>query len=790
MGVQPGVSVGRFPMTTNSFTKQPKQDHSGSLCQRLLACLMILITSFCCFLRSSYAEGKMSIEKLFKNPPREYRMLQIIHPFPDNPATNPYRLFGQQIETPSTEGAAKQTPSAMLADFLVRDGYGGVVSNVSFDKYLESEEAWKVFLQGVQECRERNLNVWLYDEKGYPSGKAGGLTMRGHPEFECQGVVCAKSEGKILLRHHLPSGERFIGEPISVVAVQIGDEHLDMDHCITLPPETYNGKSDITWKAPDDGDWAIFSFHNRRMYEGTHIVTNLSDSLPYIDIMDHEAVARFIELTHQAYYDRCGNDLWKHIRAIFTDEPSLMTSYLKEEEGLLPAVPWSRGFTEEFKKRNGYDLLPRLPFLFEDCGEETAYVRLDFWRVVSQLIEENYYGQIQDWCQAHGIASSGHALLEEGLQYHTIFEGNLYRDLRRMDVPGIDILSSNPEELAHSQQIPVPKFVSSVAHIIGATHCQSETSCHVERTNNRPCTFAQRMGTINWMYVQGLNYVTSYYSPSEFSDTERKTFNDHIGRLGTMLTGGKHITNLAVYYPIHSMWGACTPTNKIAWHPPITDRERRVNQTFGEASQYLLANQRDFDYLDDQAILDAEIRDGAFILKNESYRCLVLPETWVIPLAVFQKINAFIEAGGALVTVGSLPVLADLKKDTPEVQSLSEKMKKSIRVAVRENTAGMLESVSQFVPADLSLGQPCPELFYCHREQEGKEIYFLANNGGSPVNRNMTFLCDGTVQRWNPSTGEIQPLTGIPADGKTSLDLELQPFEGCFVVFDQKNTLQ
>lgn len=727
----------------------------------------------------------MPLEQLFKNPPREYRMLQIIHPFPASLETSPYKLFGQQFQAPLGDGKEGQSASGALADFLDHDGYGGVVANISFDKYLESEDAWKVFLQGVKECKERGLLVWLYDEKGYPSGKAGGLTMRDHPEYECQGVVCAKTEGKIMITHQLPSGERYIGGPLRVVAVPMGDEHLDMSQCKTIPPETYAGKGEVTWQAPDDSDWVILSFHNRHMYEGTHIVTNLSDRLPYIDIMNREAVGRFIQLTHQAYYDRCGKDLWSHIRAIFTDEPSLMTSYLKEEEGLLPAIPWSQNFTAEFKKRAGYDITPQLPLLFEDCGEETAYARLDFWRVVSQLIEENYYGQIQEWCQAHGIASSGHALLEEGIHYHTVFEGNLFRDLRRQDIPGIDILSSNPEELAHSKQIPVPKFVSSVAHVIGATQCQSETSSHVETTNKRPCSFAQRLATINWMYVQGLNYVTSYYSPAEFSDTERKTFNDHIGRLGAMLTQGQHQAALAVYYPIESMWGASTPTAKIAWHPPVTEREQRVNQIFGEASQALLAAQRDFDYLDGQAILDAEIKDGALTLQGESFHCVVLPGTWVIPAPVLKKLAAFVEAGGALVTVGELPVLADRKEETPEVISLSAKLKESRRVAVCNDIAGMLESAGQLTPADVTLDQPCAELFYCHRQDKSLDIYFLANSGGAAVSRKVTFGCSGQAQKWHPTTGDIQPLTTTTGDGKSTLDLTFEPMEGYFVVFQK-----
>jgi hypothetical protein len=58
------------------------------------------------------------MEETFKNPPNEYRMLQIIHHYYDKD----------------------------LAKNYVKLGFGGVVANVSFDDYLESESAWANFI--------------------------------------------------------------------------------------------------------------------------------------------------------------------------------------------------------------------------------------------------------------------------------------------------------------------------------------------------------------------------------------------------------------------------------------------------------------------------------------------------------------------------------------------------------------------------------------------------------------------------------------------------------------------
>lgn len=716
-------------------------------------CYMSIFIALGC---SSFADAEKEniMEEIFGNPPREDRMLQIIHGY----------------------------YSEELAETLDQFGYGGVVANVSFDDYLESEEKWDVFLKCLADFQERGMVFWLYDEKGYPSGKAGGLTIRDHPEYECLGIICARTEGEGTIRHKMPKGEKVADTPISVIAAPIQDDKFDLSGRIDLTDQVKQGQIELEWSAPD-GKWGIMSFHVNKVYEGTHCVTNLSDPLPYINIMDRDAVARFIELTHEEYKKRCGDKFRNYIEAIFTDEPSLMTLYLKKDEDLLPPIPWSRNFEEEFRSRYGYEIVDKLPHLFADCGEETVYTRLHFWKVVAELIEENFYGQIQDWCHANGIASSGHALCEENIFWHAAFEGDLYRDLRRMDIPGIDMLSSNPTQLARAGHIPVPKFISSVTHMISAQKCMSETSSHVQRVHKLPCSFEQRLGTINWQYVLGLTCVTSYYGVNEFSDEERRIFNDHIGRLGYMLTEGKHVANVAVFYPIHSFWGAYTPTSDIAYSPPYGDRAQRVNTEFGTVSLELLANQRDFDYIDDQAILESQVIDGTMEVAGESFECVVLPNTWAIPANVYQKLEKFVDSGGSIVALGGLPDTGMGMDETAIIEKISEKLDKSDRVSVAQNVLEVVNVVNTFSDSDVSLDKSCRELFYLHRQQNGKDIYFIANNLDAPIHSEMIINCIGKPQLWHPTTGEISNLDCVSKDNKTTINLDLNAFEGVFIVF-------
>jgi hypothetical protein len=381
-----------------------------------------------------------------------------------------------------------------------------------------------------------------------------------------------------------------------------------------------------------------------------------------------------------------------------------------------------------------------------------------------------------------------------------------------MDLPGLDMLTSDPIALSRSTQIPVPKFVSSVSHMTGKWENMSETSSHYQRTSNIPVSFNMRLATVGYQYALGLTRVTSYYGYNEFNDTERRAFNDYIGRLGLMLTQGKHIADVAVYYPIQTMWGSLTPTRKTTWEPPDARRTEttppykkseelyltshiipyshdlpdapRVDAAFGEISRELLAGQADFDYLDDQAIMESVTTDNKMITAGESFGCILLPETRIIPLATYRKIADFVEKGGKLIVFGQFPQSGLTPEETTRVTGLSDKLKKSPNVNAVDLIPAIVPAVKGAVGADISLDNPCRELFYNHRGSEVTDIYYLINLSDQPVNREVTFRSTGKTETWNPLTGSVQQLSGTSVhDKKTAVKIHLEGYEATIIVF-------
>ncbi|GAB3927494.1 hypothetical protein GCM10027613_43300 [Microlunatus endophyticus] len=63
---------------------------------------------------------------------------------------------------------------------------------------------------------------------------------------------------------------------------------------------------------------------------------------------------------------------------------------------------WTPAMTEEFERRRGYPLLPRLHQLII-AGEDSDHLRIDYYRTLTELYEENFVAVFRDWAAGHGV---------------------------------------------------------------------------------------------------------------------------------------------------------------------------------------------------------------------------------------------------------------------------------------------------------------------------------------------------------------------------------------------------
>jgi hypothetical protein len=707
-----------------------------------------------------------ALESVFRDPPvNDRRILQIVHGGnPNRPAEMTSRL-----------------------ETLYRRGFGGVVTNVNSQDYLRNEKAWGEFRGWVEAGRKMGMALWLYDEKGYPSASAGGITLEGHPEWEASGlhVVTAETRPGESVRLTLPEGDVIYAAafPLSTGPGRLQDA-IDLKGSI-------GSDRVLRWDKP--GAWRVFAFVTTRLYEFTHATSNYSENRRYPNLLLKEPTARFIEVTHGEYARRFP-PIPRTFDAIFTDEPSLMSVYLRDGAAY-PPLPWATGFDADFRSAFGYDLVARLPALAADFGPEGRRVRCDFWSYIGRRVADNYFGQIQEWCHKQGVASTGHLLAEEDLASHVGFYGDFYACASRLDIPGIDCLTSDPAGMPWF----IAKLLGSVACVHGRAKVMSETSDFVQRGLNVPpgskprppvpLSPEQILGANNKLYVAGVNTTTSYYTWTGIDDNAMRTINTYMGRIGTMLEGGRHASDIALVYPKESLWAAFVPQRRGARSPELA----RIDGAYRAAQEALFRAQRDFDILDSAAIAGAKVSRDGLSTGRENYRALVLPAVNVLPIETLRRARELVRRGGTVVAIGELPVNSTAEFPSAEAQAIvrelfgAEKTPATTAVHCRKGGgAGVYlpipevqrlpQVLKDLLEPDLAAGAGSA-IRYRHFRKAGREFYFVINDSARSLSETVALRAEGRASAWNPDTGEVTALAA--AGGRAAI--QLRPYGSVFL---------
>lgn len=710
-------------------------------------------------------------DALFQDPPAEFRPLQIVHGF-DSMLRDAAHLTGE-------DGIDERL------ELLKRMGIGGVVANVGFRDYLQSPRQWEIFRYGLRKADELGLRLWWYDEKGYPSGTAGALVTRANPECVALGLAAYRFDvqGPSAVRYDLPPSCQ---GAIAAFAVADPDtaEAADLtDLTVNLDPE---GR--LTWAAPA-GKWTIFYLARRVMYEGTHSAANVCEFKHYVNVLDPRAVRAFLRVTHERYLEEVPPELWGRLRAVFTDEPSFMTTYVCElpevHRGKVPvvdapiftdrppAVPWLDDLPALFRRSKGYDLMPRLYALFCSGSPEACYTRQDYYDLVTELYADTWHGTQQRWCRAHGQAYSGHIMAEEGLVANLVHQGSLLAVMRRFDLPGIDMLNADPRSMVWGWSFLAPKQVSSAAHLVGAREIHCEASDWCQRNDKRHASLAERRGQGNVLYALGINHITAYWPWSDIGEEAYRAYNDYMGRLALLLRGGRHVCPVAVLYPIRSCWAHYTPSGAA--------RVTEIESDYIHLLRALLQAQVDYDVIDEQALIEGEKRDGALRVADEAYRAIVLPSLAALDLAAARALDAFVAAGGAVLTTGDIPALSTSETATRQAAAIMERLFAANGPGRRCEPAAIPAWLREAGLRDLELAHPDPEILYTHRERDGTDIYFIAN--ASPDSKELA------VQLSVPGPYRLyRPLISAEEPANAPLRIALEAYEGVVVTRDRTLT--
>ncbi|MFC3798471.1 glycosyl hydrolase [Cohnella sp. GCM10012308] len=676
----------------------------------------------------------------------------------------------------SWNGTLEQAELNKQIEGFKAQGMGGFMMHVR--EGLETPYLGQAFMDRIREtvakAKAEGMHAWLYDEDRYSSGMGGGQVGRIGG-----GAVRAKALS-LTVERTLEADDSI---QAAYVAVIDGDA---LRSCARIrDPESCADA--VVRKLAEDEVYLVLRRHVAAPNEWCH-----GDTYP--DALNPEAAKLFIETTHERYKAAVGASFGRTIPAIFTDEPSIRGF----QEGLnrpdMTWIAWSDVLPEAFFLRHGYEIWELLPYFFFR-GPQAARIRHDYWSTVTEQFTSAYTRQLADWCRANGIDLAGHYCEEGSLIGATLHGGAVMAHYRYLDVPGIDTLCEQTDESLTVKQ------VSSVANQYGRKKVITETY----GVTGWGLTFESRKWIGDWQLALGVNVLTHHlalytlrgcrkrdYPPSFNYNVNwwphNRTIEDYFARLGAVLSEGKVRRDVLVIHPASSVWtklGRDVQAGPWRNRAGITDALVAYDKAFSRLVDLLLGEHYDFDLGDETILREIGAVEGDRLRIGQAcYRVAVLPDLCNLARATMELLHAFMDAGGIVLSIGDGPELLDGREAAAELSALigHPRFKRLGDMhELPEALAGMFARPVSLRGRD---GAEQRKLLCMRRELPDGIVVFAANNdreAGCEVQ--VRIEGSGTVERWDPLSGDATPVASWQDEGFTVFEERFGPADsGLYVL--------
>ena len=176
-----------------------------------------------------------------------------------------------------------------------------------------------------------------------------------------------------------------------------------------------------------------------------------------------------------------------------------------------------------------------------------------------------------------------------------------------------------------------------------------------------------------------------------------------------------------------------------------------------ELTQQILGAGHNFDYVDAASIEKLGI----------PYPVLVMPHVERLSPEVLKAIAAYVERGGKVIAVGSIPDRApgfeDAARVSDAVKSASKKLFDGVGARMVTGDEEVGAALRGVLKPDFS--SSAADLGFIHRKLEDGDVYFLANTGNQGIATAVSFSAlRKYVSVWDPQAGVAQAMPAAPAN--------------------------
>jgi hypothetical protein len=476
-----------------------------------------------------------------------------------------------------------------------------------------------------------------------------------------------------------------------------------------------------------------------------------------LDPFSHQAVATHLQ--------KVGEPL---VKAFGDTPPYSIFSDSLEAYG----ADWTPDLPAEFKKRRGYDLLPHLPELVAGGSPEAEKVRHDYGRTLTELVNENYLVQMNDWALAH----------------HTKFRSQTYGE------PAVSFSSQNLVGLAEGEgpqwrAFSTLRWATSANHVFGHDVSSGETFTWLHSPVFRAIPLDMKTeADIDFLMGENLLVFHGWpYSPPQVGEPgwslyAAAVFNNHnpwhpvmpavttyIARISYLMRQGEPANQVAVLLPTDDAWASFAP-------PTVTVTGAMQHLITPELMSAILSAGYNVDYVDADAIDKLGIH----------HQILVLPPTDRIPAETLKKIQAFAAAGGKVISVGRAPSLDAEGEPAAEITALSKQLFDPSNSTFVPTEGQLGDALHRAATPDFSLANADDsvkdQLGFIRRKLPNADIYLVVNTGNQEIDTNATFATTHKFgEQWNPDDAASAPASA------NAQRLQLAPYESRVFVFSDSS---
>ena len=480
-----------------------------------------------------------------------------------------------------------------------KSGIAGVFihARAGLDIEYMGKEWFRLFGACVEYCEKIGLEVWIYDEYGWPSGFGGGKVYKHNDEFK----------------------ERYLTGEYAFYDELTAEKKSKLY-------KAYDFKNGMFVETED--------FSN-----GGHYFVFINTNDYYIDVSNKDAIKYFIEVTHEEYKSRFKNYFGKTIKGVFTDEPHLSPC----------GMPYGKYIKERFEKDTDYKFDDAVPYILFEKGDCEKY-KNSFWKIVNALFAENYVIQYNEWCKKNNLIMTGHFACEEGLVDQIPVCGGVMPFYAETAMPGIDSLGN--------RFIPAVAYkqVQSVARQTG----KREILCETYAGTGYECSFEDMLRIWAYQASFGVNFPCLSISMYSVTGNRKRDYPQYFSyqmpwwnKANTLFGNIKYINERLACGETECSVLVIHPKNYCRKLKGYSGDEKlkKVSARFRLLTENLIDLQTDFDYGDEDLMEKlSSVENGILKIGLCKYKTVIIPdiETTDFTSNLLQK---FVNHGGRVISL-------------------------------------------------------------------------------------------------------------------------------------------